>query len=172
MVESVTYLFVNPVGNADIVTSWLILATALAIEKPHEHLQLRSIIGAVNRNEVVAPADLIDFASHRLRCERQLLAVPTLDVPPHVFGHVSSTAGLGCIMVTECRTERQVAADKWSHDLVDQRVCVARTNPFARHQVAIENDKIRLLIVKNRVDDTNRLEVCIGTTAQGISYKC
>jgi len=148
-VTRVSYLLIDPVRNADIITSGLILHASFAIKEPQQHLQIRSIRRAVHRDEIVAPANLIDIARHGLCCERDFLAIVALDVRPHVFGHGTSAASLGSIVIAECCAERQVADDEWSHDLIDQRVRVLRGHPLTGEEIAVEDDEVGLLVVEN-----------------------
>lgn len=148
-ITRVSYLLVNPVWNTDVVTSGLIFHTSFAVEEPQQHLQIRRICGAVHRNEIVALADLIDIARHGLRREGEFLAIVALDVRPYVFGHGTSAASLGSIMIAECCAERQVASDEWSHDLIDQRIYVLRSHPLTGEEIAVEEDEVGLLVVED-----------------------
>jgi hypothetical protein len=52
-------------------------------------------------------------------------------------------------MIAEGCAEREVAVDKWSHYLIDQRVCVFRSYPLAGDEIAVKDHEIGLLVVED-----------------------
>jgi len=68
-------------------------------------------------------------------------------------------------MVAERCAKGQVTLDQRSHDLIDQRIQILMGNPLARYKVAVEDYEVRVLIVEDRVHNTDSFEVCIRSAA-------
>ena len=64
-----SYLLIHPVGYTDINTSRFVFTATLAVKEPQQHLEVTTIGGAVDGNEVVAPSDLVNVTGDRLRRE-------------------------------------------------------------------------------------------------------
>jgi hypothetical protein len=155
------HLLIDPVRHLDIYTGRIIMAATLAVEEPQEHLELIAVGRAINWNEVVRPPDLINITNHRLCSERQFLSALSFDVPPHMLAHGNGAARPGSIVVAKSGAERQVAVDERGHNLIDQFVRILWRHELASGKVSVEDHEVGLLIVEDRVHDTDALEVCI-----------
>lgn len=79
-----------------------------------------------------------------------------------MLGHDAGAASLGHVVVAKGGCKRHVTVDKRRGDLVDERGNVLGRNELAGGEVTVENYHVRMLVVENRVDHANRLQVSLG----------
>lgn len=73
--------------------------------------------------------------------------------------HGLRATGLGVVMVAEGRSKGQVALGEWCHDLVDDAFELVGAHELAGDEVAVEHCQIRMLVVEDRVHETDGLRV-------------